>query len=126
MVAVAGVVRANLPDGFVEAPYYKAMTTWVVPLDRSPKTHNGGPLPVAALGERKQYVSLYLMGLYFDPAMNDWLDRAWKESGCRLDRGAVCIRFRDLDDIPFDVLAEAVSYLSVDGLIAAYEHAAAR
>jgi hypothetical protein len=74
-----------------------------------------------ALGERKQYVSLYLMGLYFAPAMSAWLDRAWRASGCRYDRGAVCVRFRDVDDIPFDVLAEAVAYLSVDDLIAAYE-----
>ena len=126
MVAVEGVVRANLPDGFEEAPHYKAMLTWVVPLDRSPKTYNNAALPVCALGERKSYVSLYLMALHFDRGMSTWLDRAWNATGCPLDRGKVAIRMRRLDEVPLDVIAEAVARVSVDDLIAGYERVTAR
>ena len=126
VVAVAGVVRANLPEGFEETPHYKAMITWVVPLDRSPKTYNRSALPVCALGERKSYVSLYLMALHFDRALSVWLDRAWKETGCPLDRGKVAIRMRKLEEVPLDVIAEAIARVSVDDLIAGYERVSAR
>jgi hypothetical protein len=96
------------------------METWVVPPERSPRTHDGRPLPVCALAERKSYVSLFLMGLYYDPTMNDWLEDAWAASGCELRRGRVSVQLRDVDEVPFDVIAEAVARLSVDDVIARY------
>lgn len=119
--AVRGVVVANIPDGFVlGGQRYVGMETWVVPAERSPKTHDGKPAPIVALGERKSYVSLFLMGLYYDPTMNDWLDRAWRASGCPLRRGAASVQLRDVDDVPFDVLADAVGRLTVDDVIDFY------
>jgi hypothetical protein len=120
--AVRGVIDANLPDGLVIAPRYRGMTTWVVPLERCPKTYDRRPLPVLALGERTSYVSLLVPALFFMGGVRDWLDAAWQASGCPLTRGEVTLQLRRLDDIPFDVLAELVSKLEVDRVVAAYSH----
>ena len=120
--AVRGVILANLPDGFVEeAGHYVGMQTWVVPPERSPRMRGGRTVPIVALGDRKSYVSVFLMGLYYDPTMAAWLERSWASSGCPLDRGRVSLRLRQLDDVPFDVVAAAVSRLSVDEVIAFFE-----
>ena len=117
-----GVVAANIPDGFVEEPgHYIGMRTWVVPSERSLNSYNRRTVPIVAVGARKSYVSLFLMGLYYDATMNGWLERAWASSGCPLDRGRVAIRLRRFDDVPMDVVAEAVSRLSVDEVVAFFK-----
>ena len=127
LAAVRGVIVANIPDGFVEEDgHYRGMATWVVPADRGVKTYDRRTAPIVALGERKSYVSMFLMGLYYDPEMNAWLDQAWTASGCPLDRGAASVRMRHLDDVPLDVVAAAVSRLSVDDVVAFYERWNAR
>ena len=121
VLAVQGVIDANLPAGFEIAPRYKGMTTWVVPLERCPKTYDGRPLPVLALGERKSYVSLFVMSFFFMPGLRDWFDGAWTASGCPLRRGEVSIQLRRLDDIAFDVLAELFARLTPEAVIEAYQ-----
>ena len=119
--AVRGVIAANIPDGFVPARHYVGMDCWAVPPEAAPRQRGSNPLVVVGLGERKSYVSLFMMGLYFDPAMRTWFDRAWTDSGCPLRRGKIAVQLRDLDDVPLDVIAEAVQWFSVDDLVAAYE-----
>lgn len=122
--AVRGVVVANLQDGFEEAPHYKNMSSWVIPDEASP--HDKGALPVFALGERKSYVSLYVIALHWIPGLRGWLDTAWKATGCPLDRGQVAIRLRRLDETPLDVIAECVAKVTVDDVIAGYLEVMAR
>jgi hypothetical protein len=122
VLAVQGVIDANLPTGYVIAPRYKGMTTWVVPIERCPHTYDGRPLPVLSLGERKSYVSLFVMSFFFMPGLRDWFDAAWRASGCPLQRGEASVQLRRLDDIAFDVLAELFARLTPDAVIAAYDH----
>lgn len=118
LAAIRGVIIANLPDGFVEEDgRYVGMQTWVVPSDRSIRTSDRRTATIVAVGERKSYVSLFLMGLYYDPTMSPWLDDAWTSSGCPLDRGKVSMRLRRLDDVPLDVVAAAVGRLTVDDVV---------
>ena len=121
LLAVRGVIDANLPPGYVQAPRYKAMTTWVVPKERCPTTYDGRPLPVLALGERQSYVSLFVMAFYYVPGLRDWFDNAWEASGCPLRRGEVAVQLRNLDDVAFDVLADLLERLTVDAVVTAYE-----
>jgi hypothetical protein len=122
LAAVHDVVRANIADGFVEVEHYKGMTTWAVPADLSPRESGDRPLPLCALGERQSYVSLFLMGLWYDPPMRAWLDAAWKAAaGVPLRRGKVSLQLRDLDETPLDVIAQAVGRHSVDDIIGLYE-----
>ena len=111
------VVRANVPGGFEEGIEF-GMISWHVPLARYPDTYNGRPLGIAALASQKRYMSLYLMGIYSDEAESSWFRDRWTQAGKRLDMGKSCVRFRRLDDVPLDVLAEAVGRTTVDQLLA--------
>src|SRR5438045_552419 len=116
--AVRGVIVANLQDGFEEAPHYKNMATWVIPDELSP--HKDGALPVFGLGERKSYVSLYVIALHWVPGLRTWFHGAWKASGNPIDVGKVAVRMRTLDETPLDVIAECVRRVTVDDVVAGY------
>jgi hypothetical protein len=64
--AVRAVILDNLPEGFQEGMQY-GMISYHVPLDRHQETYNGQPLSVATLALQKNYMSLYLLGVCYDP-----------------------------------------------------------
>ena len=113
-------LKRVMPRGFVEAMQY-GMISYVVPLSVFPKTYNGQPLTVVSLASQKQHMALYLYGLYGDPKLRAWFERAYTGSGKRLDMGKSCLRFKALDQLALDVVLEAVSKVSVDDLIAMHE-----
>lgn len=119
---VREVVRANVPDGYEEGMQY-GMIGWYVPLDRFPNTYNGQPLGLAALGNQKGHVSLYLNSVYGDPGTESWFRRRYAESGKRLDMGKSCVRFRRLEDVPLDLIGETVARADLDSFLAFYERA---
>ena len=123
--AVRTVIRDNLPDGYEEAMQF-GMISYVVPLERYPKTYNGQALSYAALASQKNYVSVYLMNIYSDVETERWFTERYKASGKRLDMGKACVRFKKLDDLPLDLIAEAVALTSVDSFIELYEASRAR
>jgi len=118
--AVREVVLANLPDGLEEIVDF-GMLAYVVPLDRYPKTYNGHPLMHTALGNQKRHASLYLMGIYADPVLRERFDSDYRATGKRYDVGASCVRFRKLDDLPLEVIGEAIAAVSVDDLCRAHD-----
>ena len=120
--AVRDVVRANLPDGYEEMVQF-GMISYVVPLERYPKTYNRQALQYAAIASQKNYVSLYLMSIYANAETERWFLDGYRASGKRLDMGKSCVRFRSLDDLPLDLVGEAVARTSVDEYIALYETA---
>ncbi len=119
---VRDVVGAGLPAGYVECMQY-GMIAYVVPLARFPRTYNGQPLAIVSLASQKQYMTLYLLGIYGDPVVQRWFVDAYAARGKRLDMGKSCVRFRTLDDLPLDVIAQVVSKVSVDAFIAQHEAA---
>ena len=118
--AVRGVILNSLPDGYEEAMQF-GMISYVVPLERYPKTYNRQPLSYAALASQKNYVSVYLMNIYGDPETERWFTERYRASGKRLDMGKSCVRFRKLDDLPLDLIAEAVAMTSVESFVQLYE-----
>ena len=68
-------------------------------------------------------MSLYLMGVYCDPEMKSWFVQQYRASGKRLDMGKSCVRFRTLEDLPLDLVGEAVARTSVEDFIERYETA---
>jgi hypothetical protein len=111
--AVRDVVNDNLPDGFAEMIDF-GMIVWAVPLDTYPDTYNGRPLQLAALASQKQYMSLYLLSVYGDPATKKWFEAAYKKAGKKLDMGKSCLRFKTVDDVALDVVGEAIGRVSAD------------
>lgn len=64
------------------------------------------PLPYAALASQKGYMSLHLMVCYGNEELSRWLAAAFAKAGCKLDMGKACLRFRSLEELPLDILAE--------------------
>jgi len=125
--AVRDLVNANLQPGFEEGTGgASGMIRWTIPPDVSPRTYNNEPLSLAWLGNRKEYVSLYLMNLVHDGRERAWFEQAWRATGKRLNLGKVTVRFRSLEDLAIDVVAEHIRHTTVDVLVAAYELAWSR
>ena len=102
------------------------MVTWVVPLRDYPDTYNGKPLSYISLASQKNHLALYLMGLYTDGPDEQWFRAQYAERGLKLDMGKSCVRFKTLDELPLDIVGEAVARIPVAGFVAGYESARER
>ncbi len=120
--AVRKVILENLPKGYEEAMNW-GMICYQVPLARCPDTYNGQPLGIAALASQKRYMSIYLMNVYGDKKTEAWFRAGFKKAGKKLDMGKSCVRFKKLDDLPLELIGQAVARAPVEALIAAYEKA---
>jgi Domain of unknown function (DU1801) len=119
---VRDLVNANLPAGFEEGMLY-GMIGWYVPLARFPETYNGQPVSIAGLASQKQYMALYLNGVYGSREIEQWFRAAWAAAGKKPDMGKSCVRFRSLDAIPLDVIGQTIARVSVDDLLRQYTDA---
>lgn len=100
-------VRKHLPSGYEELFGY-GMIMWSVPLKQLPDTYNGHPLNYVALAAQKNYFALYLMGAYGDPKAATKFREGFKKAGKKLDMGKSCVRFKAMDDLALDAVAEVV------------------
>ncbi|MFN7992979.1 MAG: DUF1801 domain-containing protein [Bryobacteraceae bacterium] len=115
--AVRETILKNLDPSYEEGMQY-GMIGYYVPHRVYAKGYHCDPkqpLPFAALASQKNYMSLYLMSLYCgcgdDSPPNEhsrWFREAWGKTGKKLDMGKACIRFKKIDDVPLDVIGEAV------------------
>lgn len=120
--AVRDVILANLPHGIEETMNW-GMISYEIPLSRYPDTYNGQPLLFAALASQKNHMAVYLHSIYADPATREHFEAAYRATGKRMDVGASCVRFRRLEDLPLEVVADAISAVDVETYIARYEQA---
>lgn len=121
---VREVVLKHLPKGIEEQMQY-GMIGYVVPLSVYPPGYHckkGEPLPFAALAAQKNYCSLYLMSLYSDPDGEEWIQGKFEQAGKKLDMGKSCIRFKRAEDLPLDVIGEAVGRVKIEDYIERYEN----
>jgi len=115
--AVRDVILKNLDSSYEEGMQY-GMIGYYVPHRVYPKGYHADPkqpLPFAALASQKNYMSLYLMSVYCgcvdDSPGNQhaqWFRDAWEKTGKKLDMGKACIRFKKIDDLPLDLIGEAI------------------
>jgi hypothetical protein len=117
---VRQVILDNLPAGYKES-VGAGMLMYGVPLSRFPDTYNGQPLCYAALASQKNYMSVYLMNVYGHKETEQWFRSAFKSRGKKLDMGKSCVRFKTLDDLPLDVIGEAVSRVPMETWVSLYE-----
>ena len=120
--AVRNAVLSNLPDGYEETMDF-GMIAYVVPLARYPKTYNGHPLTYAGISSEKNYISVHLMNIYAEPESQRWFVDSYKATGKKPDMGKSCVRFRKLDDLPLDLIGQAVARTSMEEWIGIYEAA---
>lgn len=121
--AVRSVIRANLRGGYEEGMQY-GMIGYYVPHSIYPAGYHCDPkqpLPFAGLASQKNHMSLYLGCVYGNPEHAEWFRTAWKATGKKLDMGKACIRFKQLADLPLDVIGAAVARVPVEKYLASYE-----
>jgi hypothetical protein len=58
---------------------------------------------------------------YSDGAEDKWFRAAWKKTGKKLDMGKCCVRFKKIEDVPLEVVGEAIRRVPAKKYIAIYE-----
>lgn len=118
------VINDNLPQGFREEINY-GMLGYIVPHDIYPAGYHCDPklpLPFLGVASQKHFVAVYHMGIYADPVLMKWFVGEYpKYVKTKLDMGKSCIRFKKLDGIPYELIGELVSKMTVQQWIDIYE-----
>ena len=119
-------IKKTLPKGFEEVMCY-GMLGYVVPHSLYPKGYHCDPkLPLGfiSLASQKNFVALYHMGIYANPKLLDWFVGEFpKHTKSKLDMGKSCIRFKKMNDIPYELISELASKMTVQDWIDYYESA---
>jgi len=110
------VILKNLPPGFEETMGY-GMLGYVVPHSIYPKGYHCDPkvpLPYMNLGSQKNFIALHAMCVYGSSKLYDWFTNEYpKHCKTKLDMGKACIRFKKMDDIPYELIGELASKFTV-------------
>ena len=116
----------NLPKGFEEGIQY-GMIGYYVPHSIYPDGYHctpETPLPFMSFASQKNSVNLYHSGIYAKKELHDWFVNEYpKYCSRKLDMGKSCVRFKNLDEIPFDLIAELTRKMTCDEWINVYESA---
>ena len=119
---VRDLVRRHLPAGYEETMNW-GMISYEIPLARYPATYNRQPLTYAALAAQKSHYALYLNCVYQDAGRATALADGFARAGKKLDMGKSCLRFKRVDDLALDAVAESIASTPPDAFIAQYEQA---
>lgn len=129
MNRLINIIMQHIPPGFELTMQY-GMPAFIVPFSRYPQGYHckkGEPLPFISMAAQKHFLTLYHCGLYALDDVLQWFRSEYpKYSSHKVDMGKGCIRFRYLDDIPYDLLAELMQKISVERWIEVYESTARR
>jgi uncharacterized protein YdhG (YjbR/CyaY superfamily) len=116
--------KKHLPKGFAETMNY-GMIGYVVPHSIYPAGYHCNPnlpLPFIAIAAQKNFYAIYHMGIYASDTVLAWFKEAYAELDCgKLDMGKSCIRFKNPDKIPYELLADLAQKFSVEDWIGLYE-----
>lgn len=119
------VILNNLPAEFKEEMSY-GMIGYVVPHQLYPKGYHCNPklpLPFLNIASQKNYIAIYHMGLYANSNLMDWFLKEYsKHSSLKLDIGKSCIRFKKIDQIPFQLIGELCTKMSAKEWIETYKN----
>jgi hypothetical protein len=118
--AVREVIVANLPKGYEETMDW-GMISYHVPLATYPETYNGKPLMYAALASQKGYMVVYLSAIYAEEGARAKFEAAYRATGKKYDVGQSCVRFRTLEDLPLEVIGDAIASTPMKSYIERYE-----
>ena len=120
------ILKTNLPTGFEEQLSYGHIG-FVVPHSLYPNGYHcdpKSPLPFVGVASQKNFIALYHMGIYADDKLLNWFVEEYpKHSKRKLDMGKSCIRFKKVDDIPFELIGELAQKITPQQWIDRYESA---
>ncbi len=117
-------ILSNLPKGFEDGMGY-GMLSFHVSKSLYPAGYHCDPklpLPFISVASQKNFVALYHMGIYAEPKLLEWFVQEYpKHCKTKLDMGKSCIRFKKVDQIPFDLIAELTKKMTAEEWIEVYE-----
>ena len=118
------ILRNNLPEGFQECLGY-GMPAFAVPHSLYPDGYHckpEEPLPFISVGNQKNFIGFYHMGVYAMPEIYEWFVNEYpKHSKFKLDMGKSCLRLKRMNDIPYDLIAELAQKITPEQWIEVYE-----
>lgn len=118
------VIVKNLPKGFEAAISYGGLG-YVVPHKVYPAGYHckpSEPLPFAGIALQKHSINFYHMGIYSHPELLKWFLAEYpKHCNQKLDMGKSCVRFKKLDEIPYELIGELMKKMSAQEWINIYE-----
>jgi hypothetical protein len=124
MVELRKAILKNIPKGFSEGMGY-GMMGYVVPHALYPAGYHCDakqPLPFAGMASQKNFIAFYHMGIYANPELLKWFVGEYpKHCKTKLDMGKSCIRFKKFDQIPYQLIGELMSKMTVKDWISLYE-----
>lgn len=117
-------ILENLPPGFEETILY-GMIGYVVPHSIYPAGYHVDPkLPLNFIGlaSQKNNISLYHSGIYVFPEVLEWFQEEYpKHVTTKLDMGKSCIRFKNMKKIPYDLIGELCTKITLEEYVEMYE-----
>jgi hypothetical protein len=118
------VIVKNLPKGFEPAISYGGLG-YVIPHSLYPAGYHckpSEPLPFAGIASQKHSINLYHMGIHSNPDLLDWFVKEYpRHCKHKLDMGKGCIRFKKVNDIPYELIGELMTKISAEDWIRTYE-----
>lgn len=120
---IYNIFKNAMPEGFAYQLNY-GMPSAVIPHS----LYEGGyhcspelPVPFVSVASQKNFVALYHSGIYSIPEVHDWFVNEYPNHCKRkLDMGKSCIRFKKMDDIPFDLIEELMTKLTPQDFLDVY------
>ena len=123
---ILDLMEQNLPKGF-EARINYSMPGYVVPHSLFPAGYHCDPklpLPFINIASQKNFIALYHMGIYANPELLHWFQTEYKNHvPTKLDMGKSCIRFKKIEQIPYELLAELFKKMTPEEWIKIYKDA---
>ncbi len=118
------IILANLPKGMEETMNY-GMLGYVVPHSVYPNGYHCTPelpLPFINLASQKNFIAVHHMGVYASKELLNWFVEEYpNHCNRKLDMGKSCIRFKKMDDIPYQLIGALVAKMSTEEWIQIYE-----
>ncbi len=118
------IINQNIDRGFSEEINY-GMIGWVVPHSLYPEGYHCDPklpLPFMSIASQKHFIAVYHMGVYANPKLLEWFISEYpKHCSTKLDMGKSCIRFKKIENIPYNLIGELVAKMSANDWIMLYE-----
>ncbi len=126
VIKLRNMISKNIPAGFEEGMLYN-MISYYVPHSLYPSGYHCDPklpLPFISIAAQKNFVAVYHMGIYADQDLLNWFsEEHQKRVSGKLDMGKSCIRYKNPDKIPYDLIGELVAKMTPIDWISLYEKA---
>ena len=124
MTKLFSVIKKNLSKEFEETISY-GMITFCIPHSIYPAGYHCNPkqaLPFMSFASQKNFIAVYHMGMYAEPTILKWFTDAYMATGIgKLDMGKSCVRFKKMENIPFDLIGELAKKMTAHQWISCYQ-----